>query len=302
MIPWTPYRALRGAGLTLFHPASKAAEGQTTTLGSLDGGFFDEMFDFDSLQEALDVYTGAFSAMGADIKSSLGEDIELVKTGFSTIGNFIKDDVTSDVEQVKTSFGLITDYIKSDINEDIELVSNGWNVITETTTNIWNGIKTFISDTWDGIKQRFTDFKDGVTETFQTIYDTIKGIWDSLGEMFKEGFDFKLPHITVSGGVAPYGIGGQGSLPKFNVDWYANGGILTSPTIFGMQNGRLLGGGEAGAEAVLPLSNLQTMIVEGMTQALGNGGDTVINVSIDNNTLGSVLLTSQQMMSLRRGK
>ena len=267
-----------------------------------DGGFFDEMFDFNSLQEALDVYTGAFSAMGADIKSSLDEDIELVKTGFSTIGNFIKDDVTSDVEQVKTSFGLITDYIKSDINEDIELVSNGWNVITETTTNIWNGIKTFISDTWDGIKQRFTDFKDGVTETFQTIYDTIKGIWDSLGDMFKEGFDFKLPHITVSGGVAPYGIGGQGSLPKFNVDWYANGGILTSPTIFGMQNGRFLGGGEAGAEAVLPLSNLQTMIVEGMTQALGNGGDTVINVSIDNNTLGSVLLTSQQMLALRRGK
>lgn len=267
-----------------------------------DGGFFDEMFDFNSLQEALDVYAGAFSAMGADIKSSLDEDIELVKTGFGVIGDFIKDDVTSDVEQVKTSFGLITDYIKSDINEDIELVSSGWNVITETTTNIWNGIKDFISDTWDGIKQRFTDFKDGVTETFHTIYDTIKGIWDSLGEMFEEGFDFKLPHITVSGGVAPYGIGGQGSLPKFNVDWYANGGILTSPTIFGMQNGHLLGGGEAGAEAVLPLSNLQTMIVEGMTQALGNGGDTVINVSIDNNSLGSVLLTAQQMMSLRRGK
>jgi hypothetical protein len=44
------------------------------------------------------------------------------------------------------------------------------------------------------------------------------------------------------------------------------------------------------------------MIVDGMTQALGNGGDTVINVSIDNNNLGSVLLTAQQMMSLRRGK
>lgn len=267
-----------------------------------DGGFFDEMFDFNSLQEALDVYTGAFSAMGADIKASLDEDIELVKTGFGVIGDFIKDDVTSDVEQVKTSFGLITDYIKSDVNEDIELISSGWGVISETTTKIWDGIKTFISDTWDGIKQRFTDFKDGISDTFQTIYDTIKGIWDSLGEMFQEGFDFKLPHISVTGGVAPYGIGGQGSLPKFNVDWYANGGILTSPTIFGMQNGRFLGGGEAGAEAVLPLSNLQTMIVEGMTQALGNGGDTVINVSIDNNTLGSVLLTSQQMMSLRRGK
>ncbi|MBR3320484.1 MAG: phage tail tape measure protein, partial [Exiguobacterium sp.] len=133
-------------------------------------------------------------------------------------------------------------------------------------------------------------------------YDTIKGIWDSLGEMFEEGFDLKLPHISVSGGVPPYGINGMGTLPKFNVDWYANGGILTSPTIFGMQNGRFLGGGEAGAEAVLPLSNLETMIAGAMTQALGNGGDTIINVSIDNNQLGSVLLTAQQMMSLRRGK
>ena len=77
---------------------------------------------------------------------------------------------------------------------------------------------------------------------------------------------------------------------------------MTNPTIFGMQNGHLLGGGEAGAEAVLPLSNLQAMITEGMTQALGSGGDTVINVSIDNNNLGSVLLTAQQMMTLRRGK
>ena len=91
-------------------------------------------------------------------------------------------------------------------------------------------------------------------------------------------------------------------MPKFSVDWYANGGILTQPTIFGMQGGRFLGGGEAGAEAVLPLSNLEEMIVNGMTTALGNGGDTVINVSIDNNNLGSVLLTAQQMMTLRKGK
>ena len=123
-----------------------------------------------------------------------------------------------------------------------------------------------------------------------------------MGDLFEAGFDIKLPHISVTGGVAPYGIGGQGSMPKFNIDWYANGGILTNPTIFGMQNGRLLGGGEAGAEAVLPLSKLEGMIASGMTAALGSGGDTVINVTLDNNSLGSVILTAQQMMNLRRGK
>ena len=62
------------------------------------------------------------------------------------------------------------------------------------------------------------------------------------------------------------------------------------------------GGGEAGAEAVLPLSQLGSMITEGMTAAMGGAGDTVINVSIDNNSLGSVILTAQQMMNLRRGR
>lgn len=245
-----------------------------------DGGFFDEMFDFNSAQEALDVYAGAFSAMGADLKAGMMQDVENVKAGFGAINDFLKDSVSG----------------------DIELVSNGWSTITDLTKKEWDFVKTTVSDAWDNIKTTFTNFKDGVWDTFQSIYDKIKEIWDDLGAMFEAGFDLKLPHITVSGGVPPYGINGIGTLPKFDVDWYANGGILTSPTIFGMQGGRFLGGGEAGAEAVLPLSNLETMIVNGMTQALGNGGDTIINVSIDNNNLGSVLLTAQQMMSLRRGK
>ena len=245
-----------------------------------EGGLFDEMLDFSSAQEALDVYAGAFSAMGADLKAGIGQDIEAVKAGF----------------------GAINDFLKGSVEGDVQLVSDGWKVITDLTQKEWELVKTTVSDAWENVKTTFTNFKDGVFETFTNIYDKIKEIWDNLGAMFEAGFDLKLPHITVSGGVPPYGINGMGTLPKFDVDWYANGGILTSPTIFGMQGGRFLGGGEAGAEAVLPLSNLETMIVNGMTQALGNGGDTIINVSIDNNNLGSVLLTAQQMMSLRRGK
>lgn len=245
-----------------------------------DGGFFDEMFDFNSFSEAMNVWSGAMKAMFNDIKASV--------SGF-------------------------VDYYKSTIKESLDFVGNLWDTSVTNVENTvslfsdflgeaWDLIKLGAQTAWDNIGQIFTDFKDGVFETFQAIYDKIKGIWDSLGALFEEGFDIKLPHISVTGGVAPYGIGGKGELPKFNIDWYANGGILTQPTIFGMQGGHFLGGGEAGAEAVLPLSNLQTMITEGMSQALGNGGDTVINVSIDNNSLGSVILTAQQMMNMRRGR
>ena len=245
-----------------------------------DGGLIEEMFDFNSVKEAVDVYGGAIEAALNDRFVGLKEGLEVWKDLFKTV----KD-------SIKTSFENI-----------VQNISNAVNLIKETMSLVWDSITTKVNTTWDGIKQKFTDFKDGIIEAWNTIYDTIKGIWDNLGEMFQAGFDLKLPHISVSGGVPPYGINGIGQLPKFNVEWYANGGILTNPTIFGMQNGHLLGGGEAGAEAVLPLSNLQTMITEGMTQALASGGDTVINVSIDNNNLGSVLLSAQQMLNLRRGK
>ena len=245
-----------------------------------EDGLFAEMFDFNSINEALDVYWGAIKMALEDRYGDLSVGLEKWKELFKSVGTTIK-----------TAF-----------DNSVRDISNAVNLIKETMAIVWDAITSKVTEVWDGIKQKFTDFKDGVKDAFTSIYDTIKGIWDSLGELFEQGFDLKLPHITVSGGVAPYGIGGAGQLPKFNVEWYANGGILTQPTIFGMQGGHFLGGGEAGAEAVLPLSNLQSMITEGMTQALGNGGDTVINVSIDNNNLGSVLLTAQQMMTLRRGK
>lgn len=245
-----------------------------------DGGFFDEMFDFNSLNEALDVYKGAFRLMGEDAKTNLNN----MKEGTKEVW-----DSMSAEAQGATAGAVAT-------------IASNWDEIKRKTTETWDNVKLSVSDAWTNVKDTFTEWKEGVFGTFEEIWLKIKGVWDSLGELFREGFDIKLPHFSVTGGVAPYGIGGQGSLPKFNIDWYKDGGILTSPTIFGMQGGRFLGGGEAGAEAVLPLSNLQDMIASGMTQALGNGGDTVINVSIDNNSLGSVILTAQQMMNLRRGK
>lgn len=245
-----------------------------------EDGLFAEMFDFNSVKEAVDVYGGA-------IESALNDRFVGLKEGLKMWGELF----SSTKDNIKTSF-----------ETTVQNITDSVNLIKETMSLVWDSITTKVTTTWDGIKLKFDEFKQGVSDAFTAIYDTIKGIWDKLGEMFEEGFDLKLPHISVSGGVPPYGINGMGQLPKFNVEWYANGGILTNPTIFGMQNGHLLGGGEAGAEAVLPLSNLQTMITEGMTQALASGGDTVINVSIDNNNLGSVLLSAQQMMNLRRGK
>ena len=177
--------------------------------------------------------------------------------------------------------------------------------VDDSTVSWKDGLLTMTSsmdEAWAEIDTTSTEMEQGVTSVMDEMCEKVKSSWMSMGELFQEGFDIKLPHFTMTGGVAPYGMDGQGSLPKWNVDWYANGGILTQPTIFGMSGGRFLGGGEAGAEAVLPLSHLDEMITKGMTAAMGGQGDTVINVSLNNQNLGSVLLTAQQMMTLRRGK
>lgn len=245
-----------------------------------EGGFFDYVFGGGDIKQAVQDYYGAFHEMGLDISNSFSE---------------MKTNALANWTELKNGIGTTA----SEIGEEASIA---WNKIKTVSSETWDEIKTAVATAWEDAKNTFAEFKDGAFQTFQDIYDKIKGIWDSLGDLFEAGFDIKLPHISVTGGVAPYGIGGQGSLPKFDIDWYANGGILTNPTIFGMQNGRLLGGGEAGAEAVLPLSKLEGMIANGMTAALGSGGDTVINVTLDNNSLGSVILTAQQMMNLRRGR
>ena len=145
--------------------------------------------------------------------------------------------------------------------------------------NLWNKIKSACSTAISGIKSKFNDLKDAagkVKTWFENIrkaiadkigaardavknaIDKIKGYFPlSIGKIFS---NLKIPKISVSGGKAPFGIAGKGSLPSFNVKWNAEGAILTKPTIFGAVGSTLLGGGEAGKEAVAPIDLLQGYI------------------------------------------
>ena len=80
-------------------------------------------------------------------------------------------------------------------------------------------------------------------EPLRNVIKKVKGLFPlSIGRIFS---NLQLPHISVSGGKAPYGIGGLGKKPSFSIQWFAKGALLTKPTLFG--------GGEKGTEAVLPL-------------------------------------------------
>lgn len=166
--------------------------------------------------------------------------------------------------------------------------------------NMWAKIKSVASSAVNGIKNKFNDFKSAlktVRNTFDSIKNAIgdkleaakdkvssvikkiKGFFPlSIGKIFS---NLKIPKISVSGGKAPFGIAGKGKLPSFNVKWNAEGGILTKPTIFGMSGNTLLGGGEAGHEAVAPITVLQDYI----RAAVQDKNEGIIRTLIEQNQL-----------------
>lgn len=115
---------------------------------------------------------------------------------------------------------------------------------------------------FESIKKAITDKMDEAREKVKGVIDKIKGFFPlKIGKIFS---NLKIPKISVKGGKAPYGIGGFGKAPDISVKWNAAGGILTEPTIFGMnpRTGTLLGGGEVGNEAIVPIDRLKTYIDE----------------------------------------
>lgn len=136
-------------------------------------------------------------------------------------------------------------------------VVNTINTMKNTITSVFSSIKSTAISIWNGIKT-------AIVSPISNAYNTVKGWIDKIKNLFplKVGKIFsnlKVPHIKVSGGKAPFGIGGKGTAPSINVDWYAQGGIFTRPTLLSNGN-RIAGVGEAGPEAVLPISKLQEMV------------------------------------------
>ena len=106
---------------------------------------------------------------------------------------------------------------------------------------------------------------DKVKEAGMFLWDKMKEIFGGIGSFIKDIFDkirgwIKIPSISIEGSLNPLDWLKNG-IPKFNVNWNAEGGIFDKPTIFATRYG-FQGVGEAGAEAIMPLSKLDSMLSE----------------------------------------
>lgn len=186
------------------------------------------------------------------------------------LGNGIKAGWSAIQPHVTALVNKITTPIRGLISKVRTIMNN----VKSTLVSIWNSIKTTAGTTFNAVKEKITSPIEKAKSTVKSIMDKIKGFFPlSIGNIFS---NFHLPHLNVSGGTPPYGIGGMGSLPHFSVDWYAKGAVFDRPSLIGV--------GEAGREAVVPLSGqYMRPFAEAIASEMSGSGSTnnYINITVD---------------------
>ena len=181
-------------------------------------------------------FTGIWNA----IVSTVTTQINAVKTVVTTVFNAIKTTATTIWNGIKTAISTVVDGTKSKVTSVFESVKS-------TATNLFNGIKSTATNVWNGIKTAIITPIEAARDKIRSALDAVKGFFSGLKLELPH---IKLPHFRVSGtlSISPP------SVPHLSIDWYKEGGIMTKPTVFGMNGSALMAGGEAGSEAILPLS------------------------------------------------
>lgn len=191
------------------------------------------------------------------ISSKVSSVLNTIKTTVSTVFNAVKSVASSIWNGIKSVISSVVDGIKSKVNS----VFNG---VKSTVTSIFNGIKSTATSVWNGIK-------DAIIKPVEAAKNAVKGIIDKITGFFSgmklELPKIKLPHFKISGKLSL----SPPSVPHLSIDWYKEGGILTKPTVFGMNGSSLMAGGEAGKEAVLPLKGFYDQLEHILSSRMNTG-------------------------------
>ena len=222
------------------------------------------------VSEKLNNIKSAYDAHGGGLKGATFAAIEGVKEYYRTGYDAINQLTGGKLGEVVNAVGVKMEAVKSKFGEAFGNVKNTVMTIFE---NIKNGITEKISAAVNKVKEIFGSIADKVSE----VWGKIKGI-------------IKAPKIVQKGTVSIAGV--STPIPKLGLEWNAKGGIMTRPTAFGYANGKVQMGGEAGAEAILPLrtfwNNLSQYIAES-----NKGGNTITNeikivINADNKTTDEI--------------
>ena len=217
-----------------------------------------------------------FTTVWNAIKTHVTTVVNAVKTVVTTVFNAIKSVATTVWNGIKTAITTVVDGIKSK-------VSSVFNSVKSTVSSVFNGIKSTATSVWNGIKSAITTPIEAAKNKVKSVVDAIKGFFSGMKISLPH---IKLPHFKVTGSlsIAPP------SVPHLSIDWYKNGGIMNRPTIFGMNGSSLMAGGEAGQEAILPLSGFYKQLEAMLDSKMNTAGmERYLAIIADNSSKGIYL-------------
>ena len=203
----------------------------------------------EKISSVLDGIKSVISSVWDAIKSAISSVLDAIKSVVSNVWNSIKDTISSVLEGIKSVASNIWNGIKDTISSVLDgiksVASNVWNGIKDTASSAFESIKSTASNVWNGIKSAITHPIETAKNTVLGIIDRIKSAFSNMHISIPKP---KLPHINV--GSRSF-LGGKVTIPTFSISWYAKGGFFDGATMIGV--------GEAGKEAVLPLENKRNM-------------------------------------------
>lgn len=189
------------------------------------------------------VVTTVFNA----IKSVVATVTNTIKIVITAVWNGIKTVITTTLNAIKTA------------------ISTQFKACEVIITTVFNTIKTSVTGIWDGIRDTIGNAMEAAKEKVRSAIETIKGFFNFVFSWPK----IPLPHFSITPSGWKVGDLLKGTIPKLGVEWYAKGGIFDAPTIIPTLAG-LKGVGEAGPEAVTPISVLQEYVGEAVRTEMGN--------------------------------
>lgn len=237
------------------------------------------------VQDVVDKVEDGIGTIGGVIKDVMPEVQAIIQRVWPVVSSIISTAVNVIKTVVPPVFNTVRSIISTVMNAVLGIIRTVWPIISRTVSTAVSTIKTVVSSisaivgrvrsTFNSIKSAMTSPIESAKSTISGIVNKIKGFFPlHIGKIFS---GLKLPHISVSGGSAPFGIGGKGSLPHFSVNWYAKGAVFDNPTLVGI--------GEAGREAVIPLEGqymrpFAKTIAEEM-DGLGSTSNVTFNVTVN---------------------
>ncbi|WP_419867586.1 hypothetical protein [Clostridium perfringens] len=201
-------------------------------------------------------------------KSVFSNVADAVKTAFSFIGTLWNTTLKPILDGIINFIGGVFSGNWSQV----------WNGICQILSGLWGGIKTVLWSPIEWFLNKVSGVVESIVSPFRRAADAIGNVWQSIRSKFK------LPHFTLSGSLNPLNWLDEG-LPKIGVEWYAKGGVMHKPTIFGMNGPNAMVGGEAGPEAVAPIETLMEYIEKAVKNAFDKSQSLVKNKDLKENNM-----------------